>query len=90
MGNRDYSRYRDGLLVAGFSTKEMDELIGDMQREDELLDKLVCPKCGGQLTRSCDGRQSGCSQVPGNWNNYRCACGFMLDRVDPVSDPKEP
>jgi predicted RNA-binding Zn-ribbon protein involved in translation (DUF1610 family) len=46
-----------------------------MRREGESLDRGACPSCGAAITGKIDPRQV----------NYRCACGYKVDRKELVA-----
>ncbi len=68
----------------GVTEKEWQMFLDDIQRHDEALQKLVCPDCGGPLTKKLDPRQGGATIVVGTWFNYRCVgCKFFMDQCEP-------
>ena len=76
---RDYEkRLRDG----GIPQDQCRRIIDDCIREDAFLDRQICPRCKGRLGRSEDPRQVGVSELAGTWFNYRCPCGYMVDRKE--------
>ena len=77
-----YETYRQLLIKAGVSEKEADRLIDAQLEEDRHIVNGDCPKCGNRLTRKLDACQAGPTSVSGKWFNYRCDCGFLLDRVE--------
>lgn len=87
-----YDNYRAGLLAGGVSETEADSAIRDMKVEDTKIDAGVCPKSSDSpnarhvLTRTLDRRQAGPTEIAGKWFNYRCTCGWFVDRCEPVGE----
>lgn len=77
-----YAGYRKAMVEAGVSAAKVDKVIAEATRDDEVLDRLECPKCGGVIARNEDKRSGGASRCRGTWYNYRCACGHAVDRKE--------
>lgn len=78
--------YRSLLLRAGVSSTDADRCISELLRQEAMVDNGLCPKCGSELHRRLDPRQAGPAIVHGGrWHNYRCACGFAVDRHEVVN-----
>jgi hypothetical protein len=75
--------YADMLRRSGLPEERVASVLAEMRRETACLDAGECPKCGARLARRLDPRQAGCSNLPGDWHNYRCAgCGYACDRKE--------
>jgi hypothetical protein len=73
--------------AAGYSDTQIEAEIAEVDRVAGLLDACKCPTCGAVLGRRRDPRQAGAHNVPGGvWYSYRCACGFSIDRAEPVNE----
>lgn len=79
-----YADYRRCLLEGGVSEKAAEAIIEGMKREAVALDRGLCPDCGTKVFRRVDPRQTGASELPGTWVNYRCGCGYKADRKEAV------
>jgi len=78
-----YERYYQ-FLLRHVSPEEAKAAVAKMRTEDDDLDRGICPRCGKKVTRRCDGRQEGPSEIAGFWYNYRCSfCKYMCDRKEP-------
>ena len=78
-----YVAITDRLNLAGYPKSYVDEFVRGQREEDENLARLECPRCSGPVTRKLDDRQQGPHGFPGGeWYNYRCGCGYMMDRVE--------
>ncbi len=81
-----YQNYRAGLLLGGISEDVANEAVEDMKALDTKIDAGVCPSCNSKLTRELDQRQEGPTEISGKWFNYRCTCGWLADRCEPVGE----
>ena len=82
--------YYDVLRARGVSHAEAMRLVEQLDREGADLDAMRCPDCKSEttLTKNVDpNRQAGFSGIHphGVWVQYRCSCGFMVDRKEPLS-----
>ena len=78
-----YKGYYMALLATGaVSEKKALKIATDAEREADLLEAGKCPMCGGPISRKLDARQAGYCAYGGVWYNYRCTCGFMIDRSE--------
>ena len=76
-----YVTYVDALRVAGIEEGMIQKLLEEHRAEDEALDALSCPECGGVLTVCRSARMKGRSQVGGEWYEYRCgSCRYLMNR----------
>lgn len=82
-GANKYEAYAELLKKRGMDDEE---IFADIERhieEDKKLDARICPKCGGPLERKVDERMAGPGRADDQvWINYRCPCGFLLDRAE--------
>lgn len=78
--------YRRYLLDNGATPEGAERIIAEQLRQEAHVDNMICPGCGGKLTRRLDPRQAGPVIVDGGrWHNYRCPCGFAVDRHEVVN-----
>ncbi len=70
----DYEKYRIKLLDNGISEEGAYQAVMQMIKEDKLLDAKICPDCGTEILFKKD--------LSGTRVEYRCACGFMVDREE--------
>lgn len=78
-----YVEIEKRLRTQGYPEHMIKEVLVTNRVLDEKLNRLECPTCGGELSHKLDPRQSGAHPMPGGkWHNYRCTCGFMIDRVE--------
>ncbi len=76
---------RASLMTHGMSAADIDATEVEWTREFECLDRRVCPKCGQAVSRRIDPRQAGSKEdEAARWVNYRCTCGYMIDRAEQV------
>jgi hypothetical protein len=80
-----FAEYRRLALEGGVNEEELEREIARMRREGEALDRGICPQCGTTITKRIDPRQVGDVPLPGTWVNYRCPCGYMVDRKEAVA-----
>lgn len=73
---------RSALIASGMAEKDVDEFYAWDAKMNDFIERRVCPTCGGALSRKVDDRQAGESIGEGLWVNYRCPCGFMMDRKE--------
>lgn len=59
-------------------------IVADCLIEDRCVTLGECPKCRAALRVTLDGRQVGLRLTAGLFYNYRCDCGFGVDRVEPA------
>lgn len=63
-----------------------DDVIEQFMKDDEQLCNAInagrCPNCDGPINRRVDPRQAGAEFIDGTWINYRCSCGYMMDRKE--------
>jgi len=76
------ARLREHLKAGGLSDAETEEYIEDARKLTECLDKRECPECKGKLSRKLDPRQAGPTSCAGSWFNYKCSCGYIVDRIE--------
>jgi hypothetical protein len=77
-----YEEYAKHLLSIGASQVEATEAAAHMREEDQSLGRRICPRCGAGIGRREDPRQVGVPELAGTWFNYRCRCGYMVDRKE--------
>lgn len=79
-----YATIADYMRTQNYPEDVIQLLFENERPVDEKLERKECPTCSGSLTRTKDDRQSGClGPFPkGEWFNYRCACGYFVDRVE--------
>jgi hypothetical protein len=78
-----FAEYKKCLRDEGESEETIERTVAKMIRDGEMIDRGLCPECGGGLSRRIDPRQVGLPEQPGTWVNYRCAgCGYMADRKE--------
>ena len=80
--SRHSEAYADALRAFGVPESEIAEIVTNFEREDAALDARKCPQCGSDIQRTLDPRQAGQKCDDQAWFNYRCNCGFMMDRAE--------
>lgn len=76
----NYKAYAQALREGGVPERRVQEILQEAQRVDLALNSGRCPTCGRPISATTDPRQAGFANVPGGWVNYRCLCGFAIDR----------
>ena len=77
------TQIRVNLEKAGVPEAHIVAFLSENRRVNACLDRGMCPECGAKVTRNEDPRQAGFTSVKGgNWHNYRCSCGYLIDRVE--------
>lgn len=77
-----YASWIEGARYAGVSEADITAQVEEFEHVDSHLDRGLCPKCKTKIVGEVDGDQSGPSKVAGVWVNYRCKCGYALDRKE--------
>ena len=81
------AQYFEAGRAAGLPDSEIEAAIAESDRVHAALDAGRCPQCSNAIQRERDRRQAGPHNVPGGvWFNYRCACGYHIDRAEPVTE----
>lgn len=74
--------YKQTLINMGVPEDEAQRAQDHLDSLDAACNAMMCPKCGLGLSRTVDGRQVGIKDPASSWVQYRCRCGFMLDRAE--------
>lgn len=79
-----WAPYRQACRKEGVSEEEIEREIARMRAEAQALDAGACPNCAQEILGCVDPRQVGDKPNGTRWMNYRCKCGYMVDRAEPA------